>query len=219
MKRMVRCACSPSRSRASATTRRRSATPEATADTGSKCELVIAAMMRARVVLPVPGGPQKISEGSRSSSMARRSNRPSPTRCSWPTNCSSLDGRILAASGACRSARTRAASANMLKGRFVRPLAFLGIVGPLSHVRSRVKGRPAFLEIQPEALVALVKADALVEAVRVHAALVAREDELVAASLLCLINGVRDKPFAVAFATRCRIDDDVFDHRPGPAAM
>ena len=53
----------PSRSFASATTRRRSATPEETAETGSKWERVRPAMMRARVVLPEPGGPQRTIEG------------------------------------------------------------------------------------------------------------------------------------------------------------
>ena len=54
-----------SRSRASATALRRSATPAETAETGTKSASVLPAMMRASVVLPVPGGPQRIIEGRR----------------------------------------------------------------------------------------------------------------------------------------------------------
>ena len=75
--------------------------------------------MRASVVLPLPGGPQKIIDGTWSLSMRRRSMRSSPTRCSCPTNSSKLRGRIRAASGASRSLRARAFSSNM-SGR--RPL-------------------------------------------------------------------------------------------------
>ena len=120
---------------ASATTRRRSATPEATAETSSKCDCVSAAMIRASVVLPEPGGPQRTIDGSWSASIARRSTRPSPTRCSWPTNSSSERGRMRAASGACRSARARAASAKRLSGlrRPAREGVFRGMAGRLSH--------------------------------------------------------------------------------------
>ena len=89
-----------SRSRPRSTMRRRSATPAPTALTASKAELVMVATMRARVVLPLPGGPQRTSEGRASSSRARRSTEPGPTACSCPTNSSRLRGRIRVDSGA-----------------------------------------------------------------------------------------------------------------------
>ncbi len=49
---------------ASATTRRKSATPALTAESAAKCAPVWCAMMRARVVLPVPGGPHSTIEGA-----------------------------------------------------------------------------------------------------------------------------------------------------------
>ena len=63
---------------------RRSATPEVTALTGRKGALVVVAMMRASVVLPEPGGPQRMIDESRSASIALRSSVPGPTTCSWP---------------------------------------------------------------------------------------------------------------------------------------
>ena len=45
------------------------------------------ATMRASVVFPVPGGPYRIIEPTRSSAIADRSAEPSPSTCSWPTNC------------------------------------------------------------------------------------------------------------------------------------
>jgi hypothetical protein len=84
---------------ASATTRRKSATPALTAESAAKFAPVCCAMICASVVLPVPGGPHRIIEGIWSLSMARRSARPGPSTCSWPTNSSSVRGRIRAASG------------------------------------------------------------------------------------------------------------------------
>ena len=69
---------------APATTLRMSATPAITALIVSKCDFVPRAMTAARLVLPVPGGPQRISEESRSASMARRRSWPGPTISSWP---------------------------------------------------------------------------------------------------------------------------------------
>ena len=77
-----------------------SATPALVALTELKWESVMLAMMYARVVLPLPGGPQRIMEGSWSASIALLRVRPSPTRCSWPTNSLKLTGRMRAASGA-----------------------------------------------------------------------------------------------------------------------
>jgi hypothetical protein len=86
---------------ASVTTRRMSATPARTALRVSKCDFVVLAMIIASVVLPVPGGPQKMMEEKRRSvSMARRSSLPGPRMCSWPTNSSKVRGRMRAARGA-----------------------------------------------------------------------------------------------------------------------
>gem|GEM_PF-5455044 len=57
--------------------------------------------MRAKVVLPVPGGPKKINEDNWSAAIARRSKRPGAMMWSCPTNSSRVRGRILAAKGAC----------------------------------------------------------------------------------------------------------------------
>ncbi len=74
--------------------------PEVTAENGTKCDEVALAMMRARVVLPAPGGPQKISDGTRSAAIARRRKPPSPTTSRCPTTSSSVRGRIRSAKGA-----------------------------------------------------------------------------------------------------------------------
>ena len=50
---------------------RRSATPENTAESGSKCSEVCSASRRASVVLPQPGGPQRIIEESRPAATMR----------------------------------------------------------------------------------------------------------------------------------------------------
>ena len=84
---------------ASSTTFRRSATPAETALRVTKCAWVWRAITSASVVLPLPGGPHKIIEGIRSSSMLRRSTRPGAKRCSCPRISSSVRGRMRAASG------------------------------------------------------------------------------------------------------------------------
>ena len=98
--RIVRRPCPPSRSRARPITAVTSALPTCTADSSSKSLPVAWAMMRASVVLPVPGAPWKMADGTRSSSIARRSAVPGPIRCAWPTNPSSPSGRTRSASGA-----------------------------------------------------------------------------------------------------------------------
>ena len=62
------------------------------------------AMRRASVVLPVPGGPQRIIECSWPRSSACRSGLPGASRCSCPTNSSSVRGRMRSASGRMRVA-------------------------------------------------------------------------------------------------------------------
>ena len=58
-----------------------------------------AAMILARVVLPTPGGPQKIMEAG-SSFDRMRSGLPGAEECSWPTYSSRVRGRMRSASGA-----------------------------------------------------------------------------------------------------------------------
>ena len=109
---MVPRSCSPRRCRARSMTSRTSLTPADTADNCSKWRLVVPATANASVVLPVPGGPQKMAELSRSCSTSRRSGRPGPTRCACPTTSSSVRGRKRAASGACWRSRSAAAELN-----------------------------------------------------------------------------------------------------------
>jgi alanyl-tRNA synthetase len=76
-----------------------SATLDSTPLKRSNLLLVCRAMICASDVLPVPGGPKKISDWMRSASMARRSNCPGARMCVCPANSSRLRGRIRAASG------------------------------------------------------------------------------------------------------------------------
>src|SRR5450759_4302258 len=100
MNRIVRCPENVRRSRAASMERRMSATPDVTAETSAKNALVVLAMTFARLVLPLPAGPYRISEESSSRSMALRSAVPGPTASSWPTNASRVRGRRRAARGA-----------------------------------------------------------------------------------------------------------------------
>ena len=84
--------------------------PDVTALNATKSAPASVASSRASVVLPVPGGPQKISECSAPLSIACRSGRPGPSRCSWPTNSSSVRGRIRSASGVPGRRRRRRSS-------------------------------------------------------------------------------------------------------------
>ena len=54
--------------------------PLVTAEKSIKAALVRLAMMRASVVLPTPGGPQKIIDEIWSLSISRRSTLPGPSR-------------------------------------------------------------------------------------------------------------------------------------------
>ena len=98
------------RSRAAATISRISFTPPSTALNPTNSAPVRFATMRARVVLPVPGGPHRMSEGTWSASMARRSAVPGPSTCSCPAKSSRRRGRIRSASGlpeaSCSAARS-----------------------------------------------------------------------------------------------------------------
>ena len=57
-------------------------------------------MSRATVVLPLPGGPQKIIEPSDGAASRRVSAPFGPVRCSWPETSASVIGRSRSASGA-----------------------------------------------------------------------------------------------------------------------
>ena len=87
------------RMRAASNTFFRSATPEKIADICSKARSVSPASKRATVVLPVPGGPQKISEPSDPDWIIRLSAPSGPVRCSCPTTSERLRGRSRSARG------------------------------------------------------------------------------------------------------------------------
>src|SRR3954471_17474426 len=74
-------------------------TPSVTALKGTNSRSVELATRCASVVLPLPGGPQKIIEPGVPRSIASRNGFPIPSRCSCPTNSSSVAGRMRAASG------------------------------------------------------------------------------------------------------------------------
>ena len=103
---------SPRRWRARSSVSRTSFTPALTALSCSKALLVWAAMAWASVVFPVPGGPQRITDDSRSASTSVRSGCPSPSRCSCPTMSSRFRGRSRAASGALAASASSAAAEN-----------------------------------------------------------------------------------------------------------
>ena len=77
---MVPVPCSESRRLARSATSRMSFTPAVTAESGSNARLVAPAMSRASVVLPVPGGPYRITDDSRSVSIRLRSGALGPSR-------------------------------------------------------------------------------------------------------------------------------------------
>ena len=74
-------------------------TPSVTALNGTNTRDVELATRWASVVFPLPGGPQKIIEPGTPRSIASRSGLPGASRCSCPTNSSSVRGRMRAASG------------------------------------------------------------------------------------------------------------------------
>src|SRR5205809_161728 len=97
MNRIVLCPDVRRRFVAAAITRRISATLLSTPLIRINLACVISAMILASVVFPLPGGPEKITDGSRSASIARRKSLPGARICSCPTNSSSERGRIIAA--------------------------------------------------------------------------------------------------------------------------
>src|SRR5437867_6952024 len=75
------------------------ATPSVTAENGSKWRAVWFAMMRASVVFPDPGGPQRMQDPISPRRISSPRAFPGPSRCSWPRNSSRVRGRMRAASG------------------------------------------------------------------------------------------------------------------------
>ena len=95
--------CMPRLSRARSITARTSFTPAVTADSSTNARPVPSDSSEARVVLPVPGGPHRITEttGASAAAVSRvRSGEPAPSARSWPTTSSSERGRMRTASGA-----------------------------------------------------------------------------------------------------------------------
>jgi acyl carrier protein len=91
------CACAAD---ARSTASRMSLTPPSTADMAMNWASKASAIRRASVVLPVPGGPQRIIEWRRPDANATRKGLPGPSRCCWPITWSSVFGRSRSASGA-----------------------------------------------------------------------------------------------------------------------
>src|SRR5258708_1308212 len=73
--------------------------PESTAENSMNSALVMWAMIWASVVLPTPGGPQKMIDPGSSRSICRRRGFPGARMCSCPTNSSSVRGLIRRARG------------------------------------------------------------------------------------------------------------------------
>ena len=94
------------RARASSKSFFRSATPVKIAEAATKSSLVAPASRRATVVLPVPGGPQKISEPGLPPDSRRVSAPSGPTRCPCPATSASVFGRSRSASGRSASGMT-----------------------------------------------------------------------------------------------------------------
>ena len=114
MNRMVRSPWVRPRSRASSMAARTSFTPALTAANATKRRPLTSAARRASVVLPVPGGPHKITLVAASGSLSRaRNGEFGPSKWDCPMTSSTPTGRTRAASGATgalssnRSATTR----------------------------------------------------------------------------------------------------------------
>ena len=99
---------------------------------------------RASVVLPVPGGPQRMKDGTRPAAIARVRTRPGPTIWSWPTNSSKLRGRIRSANGASRSIWTRSWRSNSDSDEAIELSPFLSF--PRRRESHRGQARPARAE-------------------------------------------------------------------------
>src|SRR6516225_378195 len=94
--------CSPCSSarRAVSITARTSLTPADRADRASNRRPVVCEISAARVVLPLPGGPYRMTDATPAPSTRRRSGDPGASKWPCPTTSSSDAGRIRTASGA-----------------------------------------------------------------------------------------------------------------------
>src|SRR5271166_1064655 len=143
--------CSPwaAARRAVSMTARTSLTPADTADSASNRRPVACEINDASVVLPVPGGPYRMTDAAPEPSTSRRSGDPGCSKWDCPTTSSSDAGRIRTASGAdtprprpCRSAES------LVPGRAKRPATSsdTGAAGPatsdtVSGIPRRFGGR------------------------------------------------------------------------------
>ena len=128
---------------ARSSTSRTSARPAFTADASSNAARAFTASSRASVVLPVPGGPYRIIECGRPSSIAVRSAEPRPSRCSCPTNSPSDAGRIRAASGRSGAGTAGLPAGLSPRGRRAAPWADSGSARkPVSRLRCSARARP-----------------------------------------------------------------------------
>ena len=116
MKTMVRRPVMRRRCSAAAITSFTSLMPARTALNAMNSAFVRSAMSRASVVLPVPGGPQRMIDCSRSRSIISRSGRPGAISSSWPTISSSERGRMRSARGTVRGSTGAGASSKRLIG-------------------------------------------------------------------------------------------------------
>ena len=85
--------------RASLKASRTSATPDMTAESAISGSPTAAASRRAKVVLPQPGGPHRMTEDRRPAASIRPSGASGFNTSSWPSTSSSRRGRMRSASG------------------------------------------------------------------------------------------------------------------------
>src|SRR5262245_22106511 len=129
-------------------TARISLTPESTAENATNRAPVLSAISDASVVLPVPGGPQRIIEWSSPRSIAVLSTLPGPKRCSWPTTSSSVRGRMRSASGALAGAPGSVRSASPQRPDCAgeagprRAASARGFLGFISSAREEIREVP-----------------------------------------------------------------------------
>ena len=80
-------------------TSRTSRTPEVTADSVKNGRSSCVAITLARVVLPTPGGPHRMNDGTLPASTKRRNTPPGPTKWVCPTTSSNVRGLSRSAKG------------------------------------------------------------------------------------------------------------------------
>src|SRR5271166_4065453 len=124
--------------------------PASTAENSMNSARVMFAMIFASVVLPVPGGPQKMSDPMSSRLICTRSGLPGPIKCSWPTYSSSVRGRMRSASGRVASA---ALPAFGMGWKRLMPISYLAVIVcfSLTHAPVLAKRRPTDLTPFPSA--------------------------------------------------------------------